>query len=66
VKLTGQRPGSRTLFVDSFTQEVLLEVITDEKGTTLVGFALYDSKGCEVARSQCPHAQSPGLLRSRC
>ena len=51
MRLGGRRPGIGTSFVDTFNDDVLLQVTTNERGETLVFFHLYDSEGGVVADS---------------
>lgn len=51
MRLGGRRPGSLTVFVDSASEEALLEVGAADDGTPLIGFHLYDSEGHLVSES---------------
>jgi len=52
MRLGGRRPGVGTSFVDTFNEDVLLQVRTNELGETLVFYHLYDSAGGVVADSE--------------
>jgi len=52
MKLGGHRPGSLTAFIDTATNEVLLEIAADENGAPLIGFHLYDRNGTLVSETE--------------
>lgn len=51
MRLGGRRIGTSISFVDSSTEEVLLELSASEDGTTLVAYHLYDAAGSLVSDS---------------
>ena len=61
MRLGGHRPGSLTIFVDSATEEALLEVATGDDGTPLVAFHLYDAGGNLVSESEGRRSYPEGL-----
>ncbi|HLF71086.1 MAG TPA: hypothetical protein VI759_02905 [Dehalococcoidia bacterium] len=56
----GRRPGTFVSFVDSFTEEPILKVESNENGQNLFTFHLYDSHGTLVADSDGPHIYPDG------
>ena len=57
----GRRPGAFVAFVDSYTEETILKIESDLKGTELVSYRLYDSSGDLVCDSDGPQAFPEGL-----
>ncbi len=57
----GRRPGAFVAFVDSYTEETILKIEADLKGTSLVSYRLYDSSGALVSDSDGPQAFPDGL-----
>jgi hypothetical protein len=51
MRLEGRRAGVGTSFVDAFSEDVVLQVITHDDGVTQISFHLYDSRGGMVASS---------------
>jgi hypothetical protein len=51
MRLGCRRPGFGTTFVDAFSADVLLQVMTDQSGHDLVAYRLYDCHGRLVADS---------------
>jgi hypothetical protein len=52
MRLGGHRPGSLTVFVDTASNEALLEIGADEDGAPVVAFRLYDAAGRLVSESR--------------
>ncbi len=50
-----RRPGTSTTFVDSVSQEVILQFASDEDGLSFMAFRLYDADGSFVAESPLEH-----------
>jgi hypothetical protein len=55
-----RRPGTSTSFIDTFTEDTILRVESDEGGMTRVSFHLYDSHGVLAADSDGPRAYPDG------
>jgi hypothetical protein len=62
MRLGGRRAGNVTMFVDAFSEEVLLKILVNESGACLVSYRLYDASGRLVADSPVPQAFPEGLL----
>ncbi len=61
MRLGDRRTGSRTLFVDNSSEDVLLEVVSVEDGCSLVAFKLYDRHGDLVAEAPEPASFPAGI-----
>lgn len=62
MRLGDRKSGYRTRFIDSSSEEVLLEIVADEDGCSLVAYRLYDHEGTLVADSPEPRPFPLGLL----
>jgi hypothetical protein len=60
MRLEGRRAGVGTSFVDAFSEDVVLQVITQDDGITRISFNLYD-KGCAVANSDGLQTYAEGI-----
>jgi len=49
MRLDNRRPGTSTTFIDSASGEHILQIASDEEGTLLLAYHLYDDCGALVA-----------------
>jgi hypothetical protein len=61
LKLISRQPGSVVRFIDSSSDEVLLQIGVDEKGGISVGYRLHDRGGALVAQSVGDEPFSGGM-----
>jgi hypothetical protein len=61
MRLEGRRAGVGTSFVDAFSEDVVLQVITQDDGITRISFDLYDCRGGAVASSDGLQTYAEGI-----
>jgi len=61
MRLEGRRAGVGTSFVDAFSEDVVLQVITQDDGITRISFNLYDCRGGTVASSDGLQTYAEGI-----
>ncbi len=61
VRLGNRRPNTAIMFIDSHSEEVLLQVASDPDSVPLLGFRLYDAAGELAAESDGMHMFPDGL-----
>ena len=66
MRLGGRRPGTCVAFVDTTTDEVLLEVAAADDGRPLIAFHLYDAAGTLVSDSNGRQSFPTGLVLQGC